>query len=42
MAPKIAEVMAELILNGKNLIPHKFSLENAISAAVSQKAKADK
>ncbi|MCY3675884.1 MAG: FAD-binding oxidoreductase [Rhodobacteraceae bacterium] len=42
LAPKIAEVMAELILNGNNLIPHKFSLENAISETVRQKSKADK
>jgi len=37
LAPKIAEVMAELILNGNNLIPHKFSPENALSEAVRQK-----
>lgn len=33
MAPKIAKVMADLILGGKNGIPYKFSLENVVAEA---------
>ncbi len=40
MAPKIAKVMADLILDGKNRIPYKFSLENVVSEAKKQKGKA--
>lgn len=39
MAPKIAEVMADLILNDNNRIPYKFSLENAIEEAKIRKVK---
>ncbi len=39
MAPKIAEVMADLILGDKNRIPYKFSLENAVAEAKRRQSK---